>query len=122
MGVIGGAYPPDHDFIVRDGQVHMEIVQSALTMMVMRRLDNDIAAHDLVAVAAEFRGKPANARLERRRRRHVSKGDLYRQCGHRGVPIQCPQVSQRTIMCIPYSIFENAALKNARCEYARLRA
>jgi hypothetical protein len=58
--------PPDRDLRTRQGDVDVEIVQPALSLVMRGRLKNDFAPHDLVAEPLEPRGELTDARLEGR--------------------------------------------------------
>ena len=81
MHMVPRALARHHDLAPGHEHLDPRAVQPPLVVMVVRRLHGDMAAQDIALEALQPRRLLADARLQRRRRRHVLEGDLQRN-GH----------------------------------------
>jgi hypothetical protein len=66
----------DDDFAAGHGQINMDLIELPLTLMAVRGLDRNVAAHDVGAQVVKVMGQLPHARLEHGRRFHMAKGYL----------------------------------------------
>lgn len=76
VSVIGRVCLADRDLRIGKRDVDVEVVQPALVLVMRRRLDDHVTAHDLWTEPLESGGELANASFESGRGFHVTKGDL----------------------------------------------
>lgn len=76
MGVLVVLVAGHGDLAAGQGDVDVHAEQAALMLVLVRRLDDDAAADDLLTVTVEFRGEFVDAGLQGRRGIHVTEGDL----------------------------------------------
>ena len=65
-----------HQLALRHGHVDAHVIQLALVVAAMRRLDDDAAAHDAVVITVELRRPFADLGFDGCRGFHVAKADL----------------------------------------------
>src|SRR4051794_8674690 len=76
---------PDHNLLAGNGNVHLEVKQSPLLMvLVMRCFHDHMAPDDLTAEALQLLRELANASLERGGGGHIAESDLEL---HRGISL-----------------------------------
>jgi len=67
---------PNCNLGIRQRDVDMELAKATVMLVTRLRLDNDVAARDVLAEPCETRGQRADASLESGRRVHLTEGDL----------------------------------------------
>src|SRR5271166_1455586 len=79
MGVVLAAFMGHGDFSARNHHFDTNAVKPALVLMVVWRLDDNPATHNVGVEAIEPLGPLADRRLDGRGRPHLAKGDLDRK-------------------------------------------
>ena len=77
VGVVPGAGVVDHDLLAGHADVDAHVVELALGLAPVRRLDHDAAADDALEVALELAGLFPDVGLDGLGRLHVAEGDLH---------------------------------------------
>ena len=78
MGMVLGGVAPDDDLAFGQHEMNGDVVELALMVMAMMRLDDDMAAGDPRVKALQRRGAVADSRFDGLGGRHVAKGDPKR--------------------------------------------